>query len=128
MARGTQKDFYEVLGVARTASADEIKAAYRKSALKWHPDRNPDNKQEAEVKFRESTEAYSVLSDAQKNRSTIPTVTPVFPARVSARTSATLSSRISTTYLAIFSVSTNCSPAAAGVADVPSAAPTCATT
>jgi len=68
MARTNQRDFYEVLGLARTASIDEIKSAYRKSALKWHPDRNPENKQEAEHKFRECTEAYSVLSDAQKRQ------------------------------------------------------------
>jgi len=52
--------------VTRTAAVDEIKGAYRKAALKWHPDRNPENKSESEVKFRECTEAYSVLSDAQK--------------------------------------------------------------
>jgi molecular chaperone DnaJ len=68
MAKGNQRDFYEVLGVTRTASGDEIKSAYRKAALKWHPDRNPQNKQEAEIKFRESTEAYSVLSDGQKRQ------------------------------------------------------------
>jgi molecular chaperone DnaJ len=68
MAKANQRDFYEVLGVARTASVDEIKSAYRKAALKWHPDRNPQNKQEAEVKFRECTEAYSVVSDAQKRQ------------------------------------------------------------
>jgi molecular chaperone DnaJ len=68
MAKGTQRDYYEVLGVARTAGVDEIKSAYRKAALKWHPDRSPANKAEAEVKFRECTEAYSVLSDAQKRQ------------------------------------------------------------
>jgi molecular chaperone DnaJ len=68
MTKGHQRDYYEVLGVSRTASVDEIKAAYRKAALKWHPDRNPENKQDAEVKFRESTEAYSVLSDQQKRQ------------------------------------------------------------
>ena len=68
MARTNQRDFYEVLGVERTASVEEIKSAYRKSALKWHPDRNPENKQEAEHKFRECTEAYSVLSDGQKRQ------------------------------------------------------------
>ena len=68
MARSTQKDFYEILGVKREASVDEIKASYRQSALKWHPDRNPVNKEEAEVKFRECTEAYSVLSDPQKRQ------------------------------------------------------------
>jgi molecular chaperone DnaJ len=68
MAKQTQHDYYEVLGVSRTAAVEEIKAAYRKAALRWHPDRNPENKAEAEVKFRESTEAYSVLSDPQKRQ------------------------------------------------------------
>src|SRR4029077_5324400 len=68
MPKSSQRDYYEVLGVSRTASVDEIKASYRKCALKWHPDRNPENKAEAEVKFRESTEAYSVLSDPQKRQ------------------------------------------------------------
>jgi molecular chaperone DnaJ len=68
MSTGSQRDFYEVLGVARTASVEEIKSSYRKAALKWHPDRNPENKAEAEVKFRECTEAYSVLSDAEKRQ------------------------------------------------------------
>ena len=66
MARAHKRDYYEVLGVARAAPVDEIKSAYRKAALKWHPDRNPDNKQQAEEKFREATEAYRVLSDPQK--------------------------------------------------------------
>src|SRR5215475_11248461 len=64
----SQLDFYEVLGVSKIASLDEIKSAYRKAALKWHPDRNPDNKEEAEIRFRECTEAYSVLSDSQKRQ------------------------------------------------------------
>ena len=68
MAKTQQRDYYEILGVSRTASVEEIKSAYRKAALKWHPDRNPENKSEAEVKFRECTEAYSVLSDAQKRQ------------------------------------------------------------
>ncbi len=68
MAKGNQRDYYEVLDVTRTAAVDEIKAAYRKAALKWHPDRNPENKSESEVKFRECTEAYSVLSDPQKRQ------------------------------------------------------------
>ena len=68
MARAIQKDYYEVLSVKREASIEEIKASYRQSALKWHPDRNPVNKEEAEIKFRECTEAYSVLSDPQKRQ------------------------------------------------------------
>ena len=68
MPRSTQKDFYEVLNVKREASIEEIKASYRQSALKWHPDRNPVNKEEADIKFRECTEAYSVLSDPQKRQ------------------------------------------------------------
>jgi len=68
MTRGQQRDYYEILGVAKTASVEEIKAAYRKAALQWHPDRNPAHKEEAAVRFRESTEAYSILSDAQKRQ------------------------------------------------------------
>lgn len=60
-----KRDYYEVLGVGKSASADEIKKAYRQLALKYHPDRNPDDK-EAEEKFKEAAEAYSVLSDADK--------------------------------------------------------------
>jgi molecular chaperone DnaJ len=66
VASSTQQDYYEILGVARDCTADQIKSAYRKAALKWHPDRNPENKAEAEENFRLASEAYSVLSDPQK--------------------------------------------------------------
>ena len=66
MAKSEQLDYYEVLGVTRDASADQIKSAYRKAALQWHPDRNPDKKEDAELNFRLASEAYSVLSDPQK--------------------------------------------------------------
>lgn len=60
-----KRDYYEVLGVSKDATADEIKKAYRKMAVKYHPDRNPDDK-DAEEKFKEAAEAYDVLSDADK--------------------------------------------------------------
>ncbi len=61
----SKRDYYEILGVTKNASADEIKKSYRKSAMQFHPDRNPGNK-EAEAKFKEATEAYEVLKDDQK--------------------------------------------------------------
>lgn len=62
-----KRDYYEVLGVDKNASEDQIKKAYRKIAIKYHPDRNPGNK-EAEEKFKEAAEAYDVLHDAQKRQ------------------------------------------------------------
>jgi len=61
------KDYYEILNVSKDASLDEIKAAYRKLAKKYHPDLNPNDK-EAEQKFKEINEAYEVLSDPEKRR------------------------------------------------------------
>ena len=60
-----KRDCYEVLGVARDASDQEIKSAYRRLALKYHPDKNPNNKK-AEEKFKEAAEAYSILCDPDK--------------------------------------------------------------
>src|SRR5512139_1104079 len=62
-----KKDYYEILGVPKTATEEQIKKAYRKLALKYHPDRNPGNKQ-AEEKFKELTEAYQVVSNPEKRR------------------------------------------------------------
>ena len=61
----TKRDYYEVLGVEKTATADEIKKAYRKKAIQYHPDKNPGDK-EAEEKFKEAAEAYEVLSNPDK--------------------------------------------------------------
>ena len=62
------KDYYAILGIDKNASDEEIKKAYRKMAKKWHPDANPDNRKEAEEKFKEVGEAYETLSDPQKRR------------------------------------------------------------
>ncbi len=60
-----KRDYYEVLGINKGASASEIKKAYRKKAIEFHPDKNPDDK-DAEEKFKEAAEAYEVLSNADK--------------------------------------------------------------
>ncbi len=67
MAATDFKDYYAILGVSKTAEAGEIKRAFRKLALKYHPDRNPGN-QEAEARFKEASEAYEVLSDPEKRK------------------------------------------------------------
>jgi len=63
-----KKDYYEILGVSKDATEDQIRRAYKKLAVKWHPDKNPNNKKQAEEKFKEISEAYSVLSDPKKKR------------------------------------------------------------
>jgi DnaJ-class molecular chaperone len=62
----SKSDYYDILGISKSASADEIKKAYRKQALEWHPDRHKDDKEVAEKRFKEINEAYQVLSDPQK--------------------------------------------------------------
>jgi DnaJ family protein C protein 7 len=69
--KAARKDYYKILGVEKTATEDELKKAYRKMALKWHPDKNSgseEQKKEAEVKFKDINEAYSILSDPQKRQ------------------------------------------------------------
>lgn len=61
-----KRDYYEVLGVNKNATDDEIKSSFRKLAKKYHPDANQDNKKEAEAKFKEINEAYETLSDSNK--------------------------------------------------------------
>lgn len=62
---GTTVCYYEILEVTKTATESDIKKAYRKHALKWHPDKNPNNQKEAEKRFKEISEAYEVLSDSK---------------------------------------------------------------
>ncbi len=61
-------DYYKILEIPKTAGSDEIKKAYRKLAMQWHPDKNPTNKEEAEEKFKKISEAYSILSDPEKKK------------------------------------------------------------
>ena len=65
LATNAKRDYYEVLGVSRTVSEIELKSAYRKLAMQWHPDRNPNNP-DAEERFKEVTEAYAILADSEK--------------------------------------------------------------
>lgn len=63
-----KRDYYEVLGVDKNATDEELKKAFRKMAKKYHPDANPDNKKEAEIKFKEINEAYETLSDPREKK------------------------------------------------------------
>ena len=65
-----KRDYYDVLGVNKSASPEELKSAYRKLAVKYHPDKNPGDSK-AEEKFKEASEAYGILSDKEKNKITI---------------------------------------------------------
>ena len=87
-----KRDYYEVLGVEKTASAEEIKKAYRKKAIQYHPDKNPGDKL-AEEQFKEAAEAYEVLSDPQKRQRYAPAASAeaVCPWKISSRISATYS-------------------------------------
>lgn len=67
MANG-KADYYDLLGISKSSTADEIKKAYRRQALEWHPDKHKDNKEAAEKRFKEINEAYQVLSDPQKRQ------------------------------------------------------------
>lgn len=62
------QDYYQILGVTKNATDDELKKAYRKLALKWHPDKNQSNQEEASKKFKQISEAYDVLSDPEKRK------------------------------------------------------------
>ena len=111
-----KRDYYEVLGVGKDASADEIKHAYKKLAIKYHPDKNPGDK-EAEEKFKEAAEAYDVLSNPDVNSTTSSALTPPVAALVAADSAARDSvSRIFSRTLAIFSVADSVVLAAAVVA------------
>ncbi|KAH8254326.1 hypothetical protein KR032_009575 [Drosophila birchii] len=83
-------DYYKVLDVPRSATDSEVKKAYRKLALKWHPDKNPDNLEEANKRFRELSEAYEVLSDARKRR--------IYDSRATLHKSSASSSNSSSSY------------------------------
>ena len=62
------KNYYDILGVSKDADAATLKRAYRKLAMKWHPDKNKDNVEQAQAKFQEISEAYDVLSDPEKRK------------------------------------------------------------
>ncbi len=106
-----KRDYYEVLGVGKDASADEIKHAYKKLAIKYHPDKNPGDK-EAEEKFKEAAEAYDVLVNSTTSSASTPPVAVLVAADSAARDSV---SRISSRTSAIFSVADSVALAAVAV-------------
>lgn len=75
-------DYYRILGVEKGANADEVKKAYRKMAMKWHPDKNTDKKEEAERRFKEIAEAYDVLVSARAARAAAPLAAPFAERRI----------------------------------------------
>jgi DnaJ-class molecular chaperone len=118
----SKRDYYEVLGVQRDADEKEIKKAYRRVAMKYHPDRNSDDPQ-SEDKFKEASEAYEVLTDGEKRAAYDQLVMPGLRARWAAAALAAAASRtFLATCLATFLVA-----AVAAVAAAPSAAQICAT-
>lgn len=68
MSTSKKRDYYEVMGLTKNATLEDIKKAYKKLAIKWHPDKNPNNKEEATQRFREIAEAYEVLTDETKRK------------------------------------------------------------
>ena len=118
MAAAKESDFYEVLGVERDASAEQIKSAYRKAALKWHPDRNPEKKKRRSKIFGRLREAYACFRTRRSVRSTTATARLAWAIADSIRAFNARSSRNFRIFSAIFSGSMKCWVAGDGAADV----------
>ena len=119
-----KRDYYEVLGVNRDASEEDIKKAYRKLAMKHHPDRNPDNPK-SEERFKEAKEAYEILSDAQQARA--PTISSATRASIR-RAAAGAGAGFGNFADAFGDIFSDIFGGGSGAARTSSAAPTCATT